>query len=107
MVQAGLVVEDPARVDLAVEDVAEQPGDVDQGRGGTAPPAGVAEERPGERRLAVRDPDDADGGPGPGDGERGRDGLPGADALERRVGADAAGELQYGLGGLLDGGSGR
>ena len=40
-------------------------------------------------------------GAGPGDGERGRDGLLGADALQRRVGADAAGQVEHRLGGLL------
>ena len=92
---------DAAGVDDTVEHVAEQFGDVDPGRGRTAPPAGVGEERLGEWQLAMRDADDADGGAGPGDGERGRNGLRGADALERRVGADAAGELEHSLDRLL------
>ena len=37
----------------------------------------------------------------PGDGEGGGDGLRGPDAFERRVSADAAGEVQHGLAGLL------
>ena len=49
----------------------------------------------------MRDPDDADDRAGPGDGERGRDGLLGADAFQRGVGADATGELEHGLGGFL------
>jgi hypothetical protein len=49
----------------------------------------------------VRDADDADGGAGPGDGERGRDGLGGADALKCRVSADAAGEIEHSLDGFL------
>jgi hypothetical protein len=81
VVQVGLVIEDAAGVDGTVKDVAEQFGDVDPGRSRPAPPAGIAEERRGERHLAVRDPDDADRGTGPGDGESGRDGLLGANAL--------------------------
>ncbi len=49
----------------------------------------------------MRDPHDADGGARPGDSEGGRNGLLGPDALERRVGADAAGELQHSLAGFL------
>ena len=101
MVEIGFVVEDPAEVDDTVEHVAEQFGDVDPGRGRAAPPAGVAEERLGGRQLAVRDADDADGGAGPGNRERRRDGLGGADALQCRVSADAAGEIEHSLDGFL------
>ena len=45
--------------------------------------------------------DDADGGAGPGDGRGGGDGLLGANAFERGVGTDAAGELEDGLAGFL------
>ena len=101
MVQVGLVVEEAARVDGTIEDIAEQFGDVAPGGGRAAAPAGVAEERPDEGHPAVRDADDADDRAGPGNGEGRGYGLGGADALERGVGADTAGELEDGLIGFL------
>jgi hypothetical protein len=49
----------------------------------------------------VRDPDDADSGAGPGNGEGGGDGLGGADAFERGVDANASGEVEHRLAGIL------
>ena len=93
-VEVGLEVENLPGVDAAVEDVVEQVGDV--GRAGAGPPCEPTlrkNVREGDGG-AVGDPDDADGGAGPGDSEGGGDRLAGTDALEGGVDADPAGEVR-------------
>src|SRR2546421_9933497 len=93
-VEVGLVVENASRIDAALEDVAEQLGQVGTGRRGAALYADVAEEHALDRQLdAMGHADVADRRSGSGDAEGRRHRLARADAFERSVDADAAGHL--------------
>ena len=95
-------VEDAARLHPAREHVVEQLGDVGPRRRRPAADALVAEEHVTDRQLdAVRDAHVAHHRPRPRDRDRRLHGLAGADAFERGVDPDAAGEREDRLGRLL------
>src|SRR3954453_2454662 len=101
-VEVGLVVEHTPRVDAAFEHVVERFRDVGARRGGTTQDALRPVEQLRRRELdSVRDADVADHGARSRNRERGLHRLASADAFERRVDADAAGECHDGLGHLL------
>ena len=101
VIEVGLVVEDPTRIDRSGEHVDKEIRDVDPGRSGPATPPDVVEKGVGEGNLPVGNADDADRRPGPGNSAGGGDRLGGADALEGGVGTDPGGEFEHSLGGRV------
>src|SRR5258707_6601250 len=99
LVEAHDAVEDPARLDPALEDVWQKLLDVRADRGGSAAYGDVVVEcRPRCRhRLVLGNADAADCATRTRDADRGEHRLFEADALEDRVGAEAARELVHAL----------
>src|SRR5436190_15557686 len=97
--EAGRPVEDPAGLDLALEDVGHQPLDVGARRRGPAREHEVGEEAllRARDRLSFGDADTADGAAWSRAADRREYRLVGTDALQHRVGAEAVRQLAHAL----------